>query len=118
MPFSTETRKDFVLIRHEGEVTPDEINAARIEALRLVRTNGLSRLIIDIRDTTGDADPKDLRNMMEDNAKVTPPRPHAAVVVRADQYPTFRFIEDFAVSRGMPIRVFVDENEAMNWLTD
>ena len=118
MPFSAEAKRDYVLLRHEGEVTPDEINAARIEVLRLVRTSGLSRMIIDVRDATSEATIKELRAMMEDNAKVAPPRPHAAVVVRADQYPTFRFSEDFAVSRGMPIRVFVDEDQAMQWFKD
>jgi hypothetical protein len=118
MSFTAVTNKDFVLLRHEGEITPAEVDEARIEAFRLVETSGLSRLVIDIRGVTGEADPVDLRAMMETNAEVKPPRPHAAIVVREDQYPRFRFIEDFAVSRGMPIRVFVDEAEAMRWLAD
>jgi hypothetical protein len=73
-------------------------------------------VIIDFRGVTGDADPNDLRLFMEDNSKVTPPRPHAAIIVREDQHSQFRFIEDFAVSRGMPIRVFVDEDAALSWL--
>ena len=118
MPFSTDLRKDYLLVRHEGEVTPSEAEMARKEALRLVRSNKLSKVVVDIRDVTGEADPDDLRLVMEGNAKITPPRPHAAIVVREDQYSQFRFIEDFAVSRGMPIRVFVDEDAALSWLAD
>jgi hypothetical protein len=116
MPFSTELKDGYLLVRHEGEVTLEEAQHAGAEALRLVESNQLTRVLVDIRRVTGDADPGDLRAMMEGHAKVLPPRPHAAIVVRADQLPAFRFVEDFAISRGMPIRVFVDEREALDWL--
>ena len=118
MPFWTDLKKDFVLLSHQGEVTLQEAAAARIEMLRLVRLNNLSKVVIDVRNVTGEADPSDLRTLMEENAKVEPPRPHAAIVVRDDQYAQFKFIEDFAVSRGMPIRVFTNEREAFDWLVD
>jgi hypothetical protein len=116
MPYTTAIKKGFLLVRHEGEVTASEARAARMEAIGLVRENRISRIVVDLREVTGEADSDELRLVMEGNAEVKPPRPHAAVIVREDQYPKLRFIEDFAVSRGMPIRVFVAENEAMSWL--
>jgi hypothetical protein len=107
-----------VLARHEGEVAPDAAAQGSEEVLHLARENDISRIVVDIRSMTGATDPSDLRSFMEANAEVTPPRPHAAVLVREDQHPQFRLIEDFAVSRGMPVRVFVDEAAAMNWLAD
>ena len=118
MPFTADLKTGYVLVRHEGEVTPEEAEAASAEALRLTRLHKLSRVIVDMRDVTNEADPEDLRSVMETNAKVTPPRPHAAIIVREDQYTGFRFIENFAVSRGMPIRVFVDLDAALSWLGD
>lgn len=118
MPFTAELRDGYVFIRHEGDVTLAEAQAASGEALRLARQNKSSRIMVDIRGAGGDADPQDLRTLMESNAEVTPPRPHAAILVREDQYRRFRFIEDFAVSRAMPIRVFVSEDEASDWLAD
>ena len=118
MPYSVELKKKFVFVHYEGEVTPEESEASSGEVLRFARQSELPRVVIDIRDVIGEPSPQDLRSLMEANAEVTPPRPHTAFIVREDQYARFRFIEDFAVSRGMPIRVFVDEDEALNWLAD
>ena len=118
MPFSAELKEGFVLVRHEGVVTPEEAEASSVEALRLARMNKVSRVIVDLRGVTNEPDPRDLRSVMEGTAEITPPRPHAAIIVREDQHPQFRFIEDFAASRGMPIRVFIDEDEAVNWLAE
>ena len=118
MPFSADLKEGLVLIRHEGIVTPEEAEASSAEALRLTRSNKISRVIVDLRGVTNEPDPRDLRLVMEGNAQITPPRPHAAIIVREDQWEQFRFIEDFAASRGMPIRVFVDEDEAVSWLAE
>jgi hypothetical protein len=116
MPYSTEIRQGLLLLRHKGNVTQEEVETTRAEVLELVRLHKLSRVIIDLREVTSDVDSDALRSVMEANAKVVPPRPHAAVIVRDDQHPQLRFIEDFAVSRGMPVRVFVSEDDAMDWL--
>lgn len=116
MPYTLRIENDYVLIEHRGVMTLDEIEASRPEVLRLALEHQVIRVLVDVTAVTNRLSHEGMRASMDGHAKVTPPRPHAALVGRPDQEEDLRLIESQAVSRGMPIRAFLSKADALQWL--
>lgn len=118
MPVDIVVDTDYAVLSYSGVVTVAGVAAVRDRILEVIQQNNMSKLCVDLRSAEQILSGNDLRATMENNAEVVPPRPHTAVLGRADQQTELKFIEDFAVARGMPIRAFVDEEAALSWLRE
>lgn len=118
MPVAIELKSDYAVVKYSGKVTAAEVEATRPRILKVIAENDMSKLCVDWRDAERVISRDETRAYMEANAAVAPPRPHTAVLGRADQQTDLKFIEDFSVARGMPIRAFTDERAALSWLRE
>ena len=118
MPVAIEVKYDYVVLKYSGKVTATEVEAARPRILQVIAEHNMSKLCVDWRDAERVISSDEQRAYMEANAKIAPPRPHTAVLGRPDQQGDLKFIEDFSVARGMPIRAFTEEQAALSWLKE
>ncbi len=100
-----------------GEMTKEEHQSGRDEAIRVLTDDGLGRLLVDARTI-------DARMSAVDDFKFTQEHESSgllsvriAVIHRADESERFRFIENVAVNRGVDMKVFTDPDQALGWLT-
>lgn len=85
-----------------------------IAALR--RAHGLSRVLVDSRSRSGQPAVADLFQGGELLARELGPGTRIAILV-AGREPGHEFFENVAINRGASLAFFVDEREAVNWLT-
>ena len=118
MPYEVIPKDDYVLVRHFGNLTMDEIEAARPQVLDAVKVYSVWKVVVDVTEATNVFEPADTRQIALDNADVSPPRPTAAVVGRPDQLGHLSLMESLSVSRGLPIKTFTDMQSALDWLAE
>jgi len=118
MPYEVIPKDDYVLIRHFGNLTMTEIEAARPEVLEAVKIHSVYKVVVDVTGATNEFQPADSRRIALGNADVSPPRPAAAVVGRPDQLGHLGLMESLSVSRGLPIKTFTDMQSALDWLAE
>ena len=116
MSVELEIRNDHVVASYHGEVSLEDISAARTRILASIAEHGMTRLLVDIRGRTNAIPAADLRASMQSTSSVTPPRPITALLGRPDQRGELELIESLAIGRGLPIRGFTDEAAALEWL--
>jgi hypothetical protein len=116
MPYAVRIENDHILVEHSGVMIEDEVAAARLEALRLAAQQRVMRVLVNVTAVTNRLSHASMKAIMDGHATVMPPRPRAALVGRPDQEQDLRLIESQAVSRGMPIKVFLRNADALQWL--
>jgi hypothetical protein len=117
MAYELTVVSDYAWLRYFGPTNMDEIETARPEVMRLLRTHNLIKLVVDIREVTSEFSSADARRIMAESAEVEPPRPNAAVVGRADQSAHLALIRSLSAQHGLPVRVFTELDEAVSWLS-
>jgi hypothetical protein len=109
----------FIRIVYIGKARYEIITQMFNELASVARDTGKRKLLFDIRE----ADYKDDYAIAIQHAK------HAAdlgfdigfriaVIGAQDDAAMLQYIEDISVNRGFETRVFLDENEAVRWLTE
>lgn len=106
----------YVLVNQTGEITVAEIDQARPRILELATAGGAMKILVDVRGTTNKLSTIEYFSITERTAKADLPRPRAAFVCRPDQFGDVSFIETVAVNRGLPLKVFLSQEEALHWL--
>lgn len=81
------------------------------------RKAGSSRLLLDCRAMVGPMSVTDRYEVAEYGARTIERHVTIAVLGRPDQILPDRFFENVAVSRGVRLRVFTDEDEAVTWIS-
>ena len=117
MPYQISQNSDpYIRVTWSGVITPADIQISTIEVFGRTVEDGLDKVLVDVRSITNTLSTSDLFFTTEAQAKLGPPRPHAALLGRADQKPELEFIESVGVNRGMPLKSFTSEPEALAWL--
>jgi hypothetical protein len=103
-------------IRWDGSISAAEIRASSVEIIEQAKRAGFTKVVVDVSGITNRLSLAELYFSTEEQAKLGPPRPRAAILGRQDQEQELRFIENMGATRGMPIRAFTSEVEALKWL--
>ena len=94
-----------------------EHEEARTKALDSLSSEGWTRLLVN----ACAVEPLSVREDFEftsDHAMQFDPRIRTAIIHSADEAERFRFIENVATNRGVQMRAFLEESEALDWLLD
>ena len=118
MPIRIEqiAEKGYILVDQTGEITVAEIDESRPRIRQSVAENGVLRVLVDVRGTANKLSTIEYFSVTERYVAEGFPRPRAALVCRPDQFGDVSFIESVAVNRGLPLKVFISEEEALQWL--
>ena len=102
-----------------GVRTPDTLLAAAAQATAFCDERNISRVLIDLRSMSGGLDTLETYDV----AGRELPRQEAvrrvlksAILDRPENIERIRFFETVAVNRGLNVRVFADEETAVEWL--
>jgi hypothetical protein len=111
----------FVTARLSGVRRPDSLLTAAAEITTSCRERGVFRLLIDVRTMTGKLDTLETFDVA---GRGIPNRTEArrlvrsAILDRTENIERIRFFETVAVNRGLRVKVFDDEAEAVRWLQE
>jgi hypothetical protein len=116
--------KDFRLYREDdiirvvvtGVFSLDLARAVVGSAIRACEEHRLVRALADIRSMQGDMATLDRYEAGTYGAKMIPRTIAVAMLARPDQISPDSFFENVLVNRGVNLRVFSDQEEALEWL--
>ena len=108
---------EYVRVVFAGEVTREEHESGRYDAIRALTSNGWSRLLVDVRQIDAKMSLSDDFEFTDEHQSTPIHYARTAVVYRAEESERFSFIENVAVNRGEDMKVFTDPEEAISWLT-
>lgn len=120
MPFfiRVDTERKLVCVRHEGEMTSDELFGGRAESARRLQQHGFNRLLVDVRDIDSPPSTLDTFESSASHDKVFPPGFRLAILTHPRFESDARFSATVAVNRGFDVQTFTRENEALEWLIE
>ena len=120
MAYKIELMEDgnYVRLTLERVLTRKDHEEFRVKALTALTDTGWTKVLIDATR----ADPKmsvfDDYEYTSDHQSHLPPKLRTAIIYRAEEEKKFKFIENVAFNRGVGIRIFTGENQALAWLHD
>ncbi len=112
-------KNDFVVAVLGGVRTPDTLMAAAAKTTAYCREHGYSHLLIDLRNMHGGLDTVET---FEVAGHAIPTQTDArglvcsAILDLTENIERIRFFETVAVNRGFNVKVFDDEDQAVQWL--
>jgi len=123
MDYELEINQDdgFVTARLSGARRPDSLIEAAAEITADCRGWGIFRVLIDVRKMTGELDTLETFDVA---GRGIPNRTEArrlvrsAILDRAENIHRIRFFETVAVNRGLTVKVFDGEADAVRWLLE
>ena len=110
---------DYLHIQATGIRTVENFIAISMDLLTEADKHGYSKVLLDMRLTTGGLKPFDAYNLgSKDLAELwrTIGHPKVAVIDLEANRERFEFMENVAVNVGVNLRMFTDVDEAMEWL--
>jgi hypothetical protein len=108
--------EEYVLLRHEGTLTIDELYAGRIEARDLLEKNRWKRLLVDLSQASIGIRLLDLFSFTVSHGETFPRHLVIAVVGNQESKKDTEFAETVARNRGLRMKVFHDCDQARAWL--
>lgn len=99
-----------------GDVTEDDLRAARGEMNVHLSSNGCRRLLVDATEVTRmQSAPADF-DFTAEHQSALPTGTRHAVLISAEHAERMQFVEDVAQNRHIDLQVFVDRDAALSWL--
>ena len=108
----------YVRLKLVSEVTRVDHEELRAKGVSVLAETGWAKALIDVTRAAPEMTVSDDYQFTSGHKTRLPLKFRAAIVHRADQTKRYQFIEDVAVNRGVKIRKFTDEAEALGWLLD
>ena len=99
-------------------VTRVDHDEFRAKGVAVLAETGWAKLLIDVTCAAPEMTIFDDYEFTSAHYKLLPLSFRAAIVHRADQTKRYQFVENVACNRGVNIRTFTDETEALGWLVD
>ena len=118
MPFIEKAIHDgeYVLIRHDGQFTIQEFEESTVSTKKLLDEHRWNRLLVDLRGVTNRVSVTDVYYIINFDKKVFP-LVKIGVVFPPGREEDARFAETVAENRNVKLKAFVDNEQAMVWLT-
>jgi hypothetical protein len=107
---------EYVLLRHEGPLTIDELYAGRIEARDLLEKNGWKRLLVDLSRASIGVRLIELFTFTVSHTATFPEYLVIAVVGSQENYQDAVFAETVSSNLGLRMKVFHNFDRAKAWL--
>lgn len=120
MEHTIEFEKDakYVSVVLTGEVTKNELEAARNEANLVLTANGCDRLLVDTTRSKPSLSIVERFEFASEHPSSFPPNIRIALFGRPDELMNHQFTENVARNRGVDMNVFLDGDRALNWLLE
>jgi len=113
-----DTENQLVRIRHEGEMSPEEMYKGRSEVGALLKQYDYQRMLVDTRDIEDGPDTLSSFELSSSHRQDLSLRVRLAILVGPQLEANARFSETVANNRGFQVRVFLDEVAAVTWLRE
>jgi hypothetical protein len=107
---------EYVLLRHEGTLTIQELYDGRIKARDLLVKNRWKRLLVDLSQASISVRLIELFSFTVSHSETFPRYLVIAVVGSHENYQDTAFAEAVALNRGLRMKVFRDFDQARTWL--
>ena len=119
MPHSVEVIEDaeYVKVVFSGEMSKQDHETGRDDAVRALKESGFTRLLVDARPIDAKMSALDDYEFTREHQSTPIGLVRIAVVYRDEESERFKFIENVSVNRGGNMRIFTNPDEAVDWLT-
>lgn len=107
---------EYVLLRHEGTLTIQELYAGRVEARDLLEKKRWKKLLVDLSQASIGVRLIELFTFTVSHSETFPRYLVIAVVGSQENYKDTTFAEAVALNRGLRMKVFRDCDQAKAWL--
>ena len=118
LPYKLELHSDYIKLILDGEMSPEDHQMARGAAFQKLEETGIPKLLINATQ----AKPK---MSVSDDYKFTTQHPDkqpkgvvTAIVYNQEEEEKYRFIETVMSNRGLKIKIFTNEDEALTWMLE
>ena len=114
-----EKKGDYLLIRYTGSLAAKDLPKGRNvfqDLATLCRSEGCKKALLDSRELSIDLETMNLFHLGFDLGTVSDQNIRFAMLGTKEQIPD-KFMENVAVNRGAMMRSFIDESEAIAWLS-
>jgi hypothetical protein len=108
---------EYVMVRHEGELTLQHFEEARSAAKRLLDSNRWDRLLIDVRDAAHRVPIAEVFFVMKSLSEVFPGK-KIALLFPPGRTEEGEFAETVASNRGVRLKSFSNYEQAAAWLAE
>jgi len=119
MPYqiSISENNEYVIVKHEGKHSIDELEEARDKIKTVLLEKGLKKLLVDVSEVSSVLSRTEQICFTGSHDFSFPDNIMIAVVVPKKRYEYDKYIEDAAVSFDINQKLFIDIEEAKEWLT-
>lgn len=120
MPYKIHFQKDSncVILVLTGELNLEQARIARNELRDALTAHQCNRILIDETRVEKKLSVIDQHQFTTEYGSELPPDVRIAVVVRREQISEARFVENVAFNRGIHLRIFPNQKNAINWLSE
>jgi len=108
----------YVRITLMSVLTMEEHEEFRAKALTALTDTGWTKVLIDATQASPEMSILKDYEFTSSHMSHLPPNLSTAIVYRTNEAKRYQFIEDVALNRGVEIRTFKDESQALAWLHD
>jgi len=118
MPVEFRPENTILFVEAKGTFSARDMQGLRSESAKMAEQQGLSKLLVDIRQTEILTTMTDIFEFMVSLEEAFPVETKHAVVYSPDTHDSSkaRFGETVAANRSIPLRMFTDIDEARSWL--
>jgi hypothetical protein len=120
MPTSIEIENDILFISVTGECPLNELQSTQLKASTISKEQGIHRILVDLRQACLDLKTIQLFEINKSHVDLFPlGTKHALIISQVTGNPgDEKFVENVAVNRGVLLKIFVDIENAMEWLEE
>jgi len=111
-------KEDHLLIEFTGRFTIDSANRSVDVLMKKCEETSCTRVLFDIRSMTGDMSTIDRYKVGQYGCDTIDRTIRIAMLGRKDQVSPDKFFENFTVNRGLSLKVFTVQEEAVAWLKE
>ena len=109
--------EDYVTVKHVGEVTYRELEAARDKIKDILCEKKLIKIFVDLREMTPVLEKVEKICFIGSHSDVYPENIRISVVVPNILYESDRFVDELADLLDINHRLFLSKDEAIEWLS-
>lgn len=109
---------DYVLFEIQAKLDLEDLEAARAEIVATLKEHGCDRLLADASDVESKRSVLDDYQITSSHASHFPPDTRHAMLVKASDEDYMQFVENVARNRGVEMNMYIDREEAIDWLLE
>lgn len=116
MPYLTKVSSKLIIVRHSGDVICQELSDAAQEVEASIEPMNLPYLLVDVREVNSFPDPNEYLLWLQQRRRQSPLVERLSFVTNKVHSNTIEAIALEHIKRGINVRVFCGELEALKWL--